>query len=143
MCAGELRVPFTSGLLVGIGESPSDRIMDLVTLRKIHREHGNLQELIIQPFRAKPGTRMADWAEPSAEEFLRTISIARILFGATFSIQAPPNLSAAPGSTTEQQVDSWKNLLDAGMFFLFVACTLDMHEAQCSYIVRELDLGRL
>jgi 7,8-didemethyl-8-hydroxy-5-deazariboflavin synthase CofG subunit len=112
---GELSVPFTSGLLVGIGESAEDRLRDLLTLRQIHEEYGHLQELIIQPFRAKPGTRMAEWAEPSTDEWLRTVSIARLLFGASFNIQAPPNLSIAAGSSTEQQQDSWKALLDAGM----------------------------
>ena len=116
-CAGVLRVPFTSGLLVGIGESPADRLRDLLSLRDIHREHGHLQELIIQPFRAKPGTSMARWAEPSEDDVLRTISMARILFGPSFNIQAPPNLSAPAGSTTEQQARSWTNLLDAGMHF--------------------------
>ena len=116
-CAGVLRVPFTSGLLVGIGESPADRLRDLLSLRDIHREHGHLQELIIQPFRAKPGTKMAHWLEPCEEDFLRTISIARILFGPSFNIQAPPNLSAPAGSTTEQQADSWKRLLDAGIYY--------------------------
>jgi FO synthase len=117
LCAGALRIPFTSGLLLGIGESAEDRLRDLLALREIHEEYGHLQELIIQPFRAKPGTRMAEWAEPSREEWLRTISIARLLFGSSFNIQAPPNLSAAAGSSIEQQADSWKALLDAGMHF--------------------------
>ena len=110
-------MPFTSGLLVGVGESPAHRLRDLLSLRDIHREYGHLQELIIQPFRAKPGTSMARWSEPSEEDVLRTISMARILFGRAFNIQAPPNLSSPAGSTTAQQARSWTNLLDAGMHF--------------------------
>jgi FO synthase len=90
--AGECAVPFTSGLLVGIGETRLERIESLLALRALHDEFGHLQELIIQNFRAKPGTRMAAAAEPSLAEQLWTIAVTRILFGATMSIQAPPNL---------------------------------------------------
>ncbi|HUO82591.1 MAG TPA: 7,8-didemethyl-8-hydroxy-5-deazariboflavin synthase CofG, partial [Gammaproteobacteria bacterium] len=90
--AGEHAVPFTSGLLVGIGETRLERIESLLALRALHDEFGHLQELILQNFRAKPGTRMATAAEPSLEEQLWTIAVTRTLFGATMSIQAPPNL---------------------------------------------------
>jgi FO synthase len=92
--AGEARVPFTSGLLIGIGETRRERMEALLALRTLHRRFGHLQELIIQNFRAKPGTRMADHAEPLREDHLWTIAVARILFGAKMNIQAPPNLSA-------------------------------------------------
>jgi FO synthase len=90
--AGELRVPMTTGLLIGIGETRRERLDSLLALREIQDEHGNLQELIIQNFRAKPGTKMAHAPEPPPEEQLWTIAVARLLFGPGMSIQAPPNL---------------------------------------------------
>lgn len=91
--AGALSIPFTSGLLIGIGETREERIETLLALRAIHARHGHLQELIIQNFRAKSGTRMADAPEPSLEDLQWTIAVARLIFGKTMSIQAPPNLS--------------------------------------------------
>jgi FO synthase len=90
--AGELAVPMTSGLLIGIGETRLERVESLLALRALHDEFGHVQEVIIQNFRAKPGTRMAQAAEPPLEEQLWTIAVARLLFGAAMSIQAPPNL---------------------------------------------------
>ena len=88
------QVPFTSGILIGIGETRRERIEALLALRDLHERYGHLQEIIIQNFRAKPGTRMAQHPEPSLDEHLWTIAVARILFGAAMNIQAPPNLSA-------------------------------------------------
>jgi FO synthase len=93
--AGEAAVPFTTGLLVGIGETRAERIEALLAIRELHEEFGHIQELIIQNFRAKPGTRMARHPEPPLEEFLWTIAAARLVFGPSMSIQAPPNLSPA------------------------------------------------
>ena len=92
--AGAAAVPFTSGILIGIGETRRERIEALLALRALHRRHGHLQEIIIQNFRAKPGTRMADAPEPVLEDHLWTIAVARILFGPAMNIQAPPNLAA-------------------------------------------------
>ena len=92
--AGEQRVAFTSGLLIGIGETREERIESLLALRDVHDAHGHLQEIIIQNFRAKPGTVMADAPEPPLEEHLWTIAAARLIFGPSMSIQAPPNLRA-------------------------------------------------
>ena len=94
--AGEAAVPFTSGILIGIGETRGERIEALLALRDVHDAHGHIQEIIIQNFRAKPGTRMAAAPEPSLDELLWTIAVARILFGPAMNIQAPPNLS--PGA---------------------------------------------
>ena len=91
--AGELRVPFTSGILIGIGESRLERIESLLALRASHRRYGHLQEVIVQNFRAKPHTKMALAPEPDLEELVWTIAVARLIFGAEMSIQAPPNLS--------------------------------------------------
>jgi FO synthase len=90
--AGELGIPMTTGLLIGIGETRRERIESLLALRALHEAHGHLQELIIQNFKAKSGTKMAEAPEPELEEQLWTIAVARILFGSGMSIQAPPNL---------------------------------------------------
>ncbi|WP_083579053.1 5-amino-6-(D-ribitylamino)uracil--L-tyrosine 4-hydroxyphenyl transferase CofH [Tardibacter chloracetimidivorans] len=90
--AGRAKVPFTTGLLIGIGETREERIEALLAIRDTHRRHGHIQEVIIQNFRAKPGTRMADHAEPSLDEHLWTIAVARLILGPDMVIQAPPNL---------------------------------------------------
>jgi len=92
--AGTASVPFTSGLLIGIGETRAERIEALLALRALHERHGHLQEIIVQNFRAKPDTPMAAHPEPSLEEHLWTIAVARILLGPEMNIQAPPNLRA-------------------------------------------------
>lgn len=94
--AGEHKVPFTTGILIGIGETRLERIQALLELRALHRQYGHIQEIIIQNFRAKPDTRMAQAPEPDLDDLLWTIAMARLLFGAEMNIQAPPNLS--PGT---------------------------------------------
>src|ERR687890_480766 len=94
--AGELRVPFTTGILIGIGETRAERIGALRTIAELHASHGHIQEVIIQNFRAKPRTRQAAAPEPDLDDLLWTIAAARILLGPAMSIQAPPNLS--PGA---------------------------------------------
>ena len=91
--AGRLQVPFTSGILIGIGETRRERIESLLALRALHRRHGHIQEIIVQNFRAKPGTLMASAPEPDLDELLWTLAVARIVFGPDMSLQAPPNLS--------------------------------------------------
>jgi FO synthase len=91
--AGETAVPFTSGILIGIGETRRERIGSLLALRDLHERYGHLQEIIIQNFRAKPGTRMAQAPEPDLDDHLWTIAVARLIFGAEMNIQAPPNLN--------------------------------------------------
>jgi FO synthase len=97
--AGEAAVPFTSGILIGIGETRRERIESLLALRDLHDRHGHIQEIIIQNFRAKPGTRMADAPEPDLDDHLWTIAIARLIFGPEMKLQAPPNLN--PGALVE------------------------------------------
>ena len=94
--AGELAIPFTSGILIGIGETREERIESLLALRDLHDEHGHVQEIIVQNFRAKPDTRMAEAPEPTLEDLQWTIACARLVFGPDMAIQAPPNLT--PGS---------------------------------------------
>ena len=91
--AGELRVPFTTGILIGIGETRDERIDALMALRALHERYGHIQEIIVQNFRAKPDTRMAAAAEPAIDELLWTVAMARIAFGPLMNIQAPPNLT--------------------------------------------------
>jgi FO synthase len=91
--AGEAEVPFTSGLLIGIGETRLERIEALLALRDLNDRYGHIQEIIIQNFSAKAGTKMSDAAEPDLDDHLWTIAAARLIFGPSMSIQAPPNLA--------------------------------------------------
>ena len=104
--AGELSVPFTSGILIGIGETKKERIESILMLKEVSERFGNLQEVIVQNFRAKPNTKMASSPEPDLEELLWTIAVARIVLGPDMNIQAPPNLS--PG-VLERLVDAGIN----------------------------------
>ncbi len=92
--AGRLRIPFTTGILIGIGETPEERVDALVAIRDLHAKYGHIQEVIVQNFRAKSGTPMAHWPEPDRGEMLRTLAVARLLMP-KMNIQAPPNLSDA------------------------------------------------
>ena len=90
--AGQAAVPFTSGILIGIGETRRERIEAMLALRALHERHGHIQEIIVQNFRAKPGTRMEAAPDPDQTDHLWTIAVARLVFGAAMNIQAPPNL---------------------------------------------------
>jgi FO synthase len=103
--AGRLAVPFTTGILVGIGETPAERALSLLAIRDLHRRYRHVQEVIVQNFRAKPGTRMHDHPEPDEEEFLATVATARVVLGPRMNVQAPPNLSDP----------NYPRLLDAGI----------------------------
>jgi FO synthase len=103
--AGELKVPFTTGILIGIGETREERIEALQAIRDLHEAHGHIQEVIVQNFRAKPDTKRADADEPDLDDLLWTIAQARLILGPDMNIQAPPNLS--PGV--------YARLIDAGL----------------------------
>ena len=106
--AGQANVPFTSGILIGIGETRLERIESLLAIRAIHARYGHIQEIIVQNFRAKPDTKMAQAPEPDLNELLWTIAVARLIFGAQMNIQAPPNLS--PGVLPQliaAGIDDW------------------------------------
>ncbi|MDQ5822153.1 MAG: 5-amino-6-(D-ribitylamino)uracil--L-tyrosine 4-hydroxyphenyl transferase CofH [Actinomycetota bacterium] len=103
--AGELRVPFTTGILIGIGETRTERLEALVAIAAIHERYGHIQEVIVQNFRAKAGTKMADAPEPSLEDHLWTIAASRVLLPRDLRVQAPPNLA----------FDEFPRLLDAGI----------------------------
>jgi len=102
--AGKQNVPFTTGILIGIGESPEDRVNALLGIRDLHQRYGHIQEVIIQNFRAKPEVPMSGWPDPPRDELLRTIAVARLLMP-DVNIQAPPNLSDP----------DYEQLLDAGI----------------------------
>jgi FO synthase len=91
--AGELRIPFTTGILIGIGETRPDRLEALFAIRDLHRLFGHVQEVIVQNFRAKPGTKLDGAPEPGLNDLLWSIAAARLILGPTMNIQAPPNLS--------------------------------------------------
>ena len=103
--AGRARVPFTTGILVGIGETYEERVEALLAIRDSHDRHGHVQEVIVQNFRAKPGTLMALHPEPSVEDTRLAIALARLLLPPDVSVQAPPNLTP----------DQYEGHLDAGL----------------------------
>jgi FO synthase len=102
--AGRQKIPFTTGILIGIGETLEERVDALIAIREMHEKYGHIQEVIVQNFRAKIGTPMAQWPEPDRGEMLRTLAVARLLMP-TMNIQAPPNLSDP----------HYADLLDAGI----------------------------
>lgn len=102
--AGKQHVPFTTGILIGIGETLEERVDSLLAIRDLHRRYGHIQEVIIQNFRAKADIPMHSWPEPAREDMLRTVAIARLLMP-DMNIQAPPNLSSP----------WYQDLLDAGI----------------------------
>src|ERR1700685_581353 len=104
--AGRQNVPFTTGLLIGIGESPEDRVDTLAAIRDLHDRYGHIQEVIVQNFRVKPSIPMAHWPEPTRGEMLRAVAVARLLLP-NVNIQAPPNLSGP--------YYDYEDLVDAGI----------------------------
>jgi 7,8-didemethyl-8-hydroxy-5-deazariboflavin synthase CofG subunit len=102
--AGRHKIPFTSGILIGIGETLEERVDALTAIRDLYERYGHIQEVIVQNFRAKPDTPMGAWPEPDREDMLRTVAVARLLMP-SMNIQAPPNLSDP----------HYADLLDAGI----------------------------
>jgi FO synthase len=103
--AGELRVPFTTGILIGIGEDRRDRIESLLAIRRLHQRFGQVQEVIVQNFRAKPATPMAGARDAETEELMWSVAAARLILGPDANVQVPPNLSA----------ENYQIYLDAGI----------------------------
>ena len=104
--AGRLSVPFTTGILVGIGETPAERAESVFAIRQVARRHGHVQEVIVQNFRAKPGTAMRSSADAGLDEHLAAIAVARLVLGPRMRVQAPPNLV---------DLDECRALIDAGI----------------------------
>ena len=103
--AGEMRIPFTTGILIGIGENWQERIDSLIAIRELHERYGHIQEVIVQNFRAKPTIPMRDHPDASKDDMVKTIAIARLILGGEMNIQAPPNLTP----------DGYEFYLDAGI----------------------------
>ena len=103
--AGKLGIPFTTGILIGIGETARERVDALVAIRDLHERWGHIQEVIVQNFRAKPRIPMRDVADPTLDDLLRTLAVARLVLGPDINIQAPPNLTP----------DVYPRLLAAGL----------------------------
>ncbi len=103
--AGELKVPFTTGILIGIGETRQERIDALLAIRRLHQAHGHVQEVIVQNFRSKPDTPMGETPHATSTELLWTVAVARLLLGPEMNVQVPPNLSA----------DDYEDYLGAGI----------------------------
>lgn len=91
--AGRQSIPFTTGILIGIGETRAERLEALIAIRDLHATYGHIQEVIVQNFRAKPGTRMSDAMEPGIAELLWTVAAARLILGPEIGVQVPPNLN--------------------------------------------------
>jgi FO synthase len=105
--AGELAIPFTTGILVGIGESPCDRVDALEAIAASHRRHGHIQEVIVQNFLPKPGTAMHDAPACPPEDYLRTLAMARLILPDDVHLQAPPNLSDDFAVLLDAGIDDW------------------------------------
>jgi len=103
--AGRQKIAFTTGMLIGIGEIPAERVDTILALRRLHEAHGHIQEILVQPFRAKAHTPMAAAAEPPIEDVQRTIAVTRLIVGGDMNVQSPPNLMA----------DDYPKLLGAGI----------------------------
>ena len=106
--AGEARVPFTTGILVGIGETYEERIEALLAIRASHERHGHIQDVIVQNFRAKPDTPMALFPEPGVDDMRLAIALSRLIMGPEVGVQAPPNLTPAEyGSYLDAGLSDW------------------------------------
>ena len=106
--AGQLKIPYTSGILIGIGETREERIDSLLDLRDLQNKYGHIQEIIIQNFRAKEGTKMENSPEPDLDDLLWTIATARIIFGPDMAVQAPPNLTPGTfGTLIRAGINDW------------------------------------
>jgi FO synthase len=103
--SGKLQIPFTTGILIGIGETFEERVDALFAIRELHDRYGHIQEVIIQNFKPKPEIPMRDHPEPALTDLQTTIAVARLIFGGEMNIQAPPNLSP----------DTYTELIQAGL----------------------------
>ena len=103
--AGKLRIPFTTGILIGIGESWAERVESLFAIRDLHERYGHIQEVIIQNFRAKPTIPMRGHPDATRGDMVKTIALARLIFGGAMNLQAPPNLTP----------DGYELYLEAGL----------------------------
>lgn len=116
--AGQQKVPFTTGLLIGIGETWQDRIDALVAINEAHQRHGHVQEVIVQNFQRKPDIEMANHPEPALEDMLRTLAMARIILAPDISLQAPPNLHNRHISYLSAGINDWGGISPVTIDFI-------------------------
>lgn len=116
--AGRNKVPFTTGLLIGIGETWAERVEALAAINAAHLRHGHIQEVIIQNFQAKPGIAMEHHAEPSLHDMLLTLATARLLLDPSISLQAPPNLSARHADYLSVGINDWGGISPVTIDFI-------------------------
>jgi len=117
--AGELGIPFTTGILIGIGETAEERVDSLLAIREIHERYGHIQEVIIQNFRAKPDTRFAQWPEPGALDLVRTAAVARLILGSEVNLQIPPNLTDDDfGFLLQSGINDWGGISPVTLDFI-------------------------
>ena len=105
--AGELGIPFTTGILIGIGETRTERVESLLAIRELHQRFGHIQEVIVQNFRAKPDTPMADEPDAAGDELMWTTAVARLILGERVNIQVPPNLSEDYERYIDAGINDW------------------------------------
>lgn len=117
--AGELGIPFTTGILIGIGETLEERVDALFAIREIHLRYGHIQEVIIQNFRAKPDTRFAQWPEPNALDLIRTAAVGRLILGSEVNLQIPPNLTDHDfGCLLQSGINDWGGISPVTLDFI-------------------------
>ena len=120
--AGRHQVPFTTGLLIGIGESWADRVEALLAIDRVHHEYGHIQEVIIQNFRAKPGTSMADHPEPDLNDMIKTLAVARLILDPSIGLQAPPNLHSRHADYIRAGINDWGGISPVTKDFINPEC---------------------
>lgn len=116
--AGRNKVPFTTGLLIGIGETWKERVEALAAINDVHQRYGHVQEVIIQNFQRKPGIAMADHPEPSLEDMLLTLATARLMLDPSISLQAPPNLHARHADYLAAGINDWGGISPVTIDFI-------------------------
>ncbi len=140
---GKHQVPFTTGLLIGIGETWADRIEALDTINQIHQQHGHIQEVIIQNFRAKSDTAMANHPEPQLDDMIKTLAVARLILDPSISLQAPPNLQQRHQHYLSAGINDWGGISPVTKDFINPECAwpniteLQQSCAQQGYRLRE------
>ena len=117
--AGELGIPFTTGILIGIGETDEERVDAIFAIRNVHEKYGHIQEVIVQNFRAKPDTVFALRPEPSQPDVMRTVAVARLILGSSVNLQVPPNLAANDyGSYLQAGINDWGGISPVTLDFI-------------------------
>jgi 7,8-didemethyl-8-hydroxy-5-deazariboflavin synthase CofG subunit len=141
--AGRQNIPFTTGILIGIGETWDERVDSLIAIAEIHQRLGHIQEVIVQNFRAKPGTESVSWAEPPQHDIIRTLATARLILPPEISLQTPPNLADEPASYVGAGINDWGGVSPVTIDFINperpwpMIAKLQSVTESCGYALRE------